>query len=76
MFLFGFVSYFGHSQWDVTMNLALKQYWMPVVFAKVIILHASSTKACTSTSTRQMVREAGRSSLYPFFDAIDTVQPN
>lgn len=37
------------------MNSALKQFSMHVVFAKVIIRPASFIKACTSTSTNQMV---------------------
>lgn len=40
------------------MNWALTQFWTRVVFAKGIIQLASFIKACTSTSTRQMVRDA------------------
>ena len=57
-FLTFFFFFFGHSQWDVIRNLALKQFQMPVVFAKVITQPASFIKACTSTSTKQMVRNA------------------
>lgn len=45
------------------MNSALKQFSMHVVFAKVIIRPASFIKACTSTSTNQMVRAAAVASL-------------
>lgn len=42
------------------MNLALKQFWMHVVFAKGIIQLASFIKACTSTSIKPTVRDACR----------------
>ena len=45
------------------MNLALKQFEMPVVFAKVTIQLASFIKACTSTSTKRMVSDAANSVL-------------
>lgn len=56
-----FFFFFGYSQWDAIMNLALKQFQMPVVFAKVTIQLARFIKACTSTSTKRMVSDAANS---------------
>lgn len=53
-----FPTFVHHSLWDAIMNLAPRQFQMHVAFAKVIIRLASSTKACTSVSTKQTVRAA------------------